>query len=219
MAAINLTVELDDNKLVCQEDLESESEPDKVPKNLWSDPDCLNKLQQEMQLLSKVRISTEKIDDKVLIMAMGEVLATVDWENYTKFSQAIERILNSPFRIPFTTKTYGKLSGKMDFWLINVFINANDHYEHNGKKYNKRDVLMSREFYSCLNNFCIDILKDEVQFWTFTGSYSGKRHLELSKLHPNDRNALPQKDANDLVMIKFKRKTPEIMVGCFMPVQ
>ncbi len=107
----------------------------------------------------------------------------------------------------------------MDFWLIRVFIvvgENNKDYEFDGKKFNKRDVLMSRQFCENLREFCRTVLRDEAQFWTFTGTYKNKQHLDMTKINHNDMVALQEMgetDPNNLVMFQIKKKTAEVYVG------
>lgn len=200
----------DDNKLVTRKDLEN-------PKNLWSDSERLSKLQQEMQLLSKVRIPVETFPDAVLLKAMGEVLGELGWDSYAKFSQTVRTILTNPRTVPFAVRTRNQRTGKMDFWLIRVFIKINDDYEVDGKKFNKLDVLMSRSFGNYLRSFCKEVLRDEAQFWCFTGSYSGKQHLDMSKLNQFDLTALEncvgETNPDNLIMFQLKKHVPEVYVG------
>lgn len=211
-------VDEDDNKLVTRDDLNNESTP--TEDNLWSDPDRLAKLRQEMQVLSKVRIPTEQLPEDVILKAMAEVLAELGWSDYASFNKTIRQVLTGPPRsVPFAIKTRNQRTGKMDFWLIRVFVNigdANKEYEVDDKKYNKRDVLMSHQFCDYLREFCRTQLHDEAQFWTFTGSYRNKQHLDMAKLNQDDMAALRQIgeiDPNNLVMFQFKHKSAEVYVG------
>jgi hypothetical protein len=209
----------DDNKLVTREDLDKQDDADVKP-SLWSDADLLAKLRAEMQVLSKVRIPVEQLPEGVILKAMAEVLAELDWTDYASFNKMIKRILTGPPKsVPFAVKTRNQRTGKMDFWLIRVFVpiaGANSEYEFGGKKYNKRDVLMSHQFCDYLRDFCRTQLKDEAQFWTFTGSYRNKQHLDMAKLNQDDMAALRQMgetNPNNLVMFQFKKKVPEVYVG------
>jgi len=217
--------EEDDNKLVTREDLDTNADsladtPVVATKSLWSDSDRLSKLRAEMQLLAKVRIPVEEVPEEVILKAMAEVLSELGWSDYTSFSRMIKRILTSPSKsIPFAMKTRNQRTGMMDFWLIRVFIpvgGANKNYEVDGKFYSKRDVLMSRQFCDYLRDFCRTELRDEAQFWTFTGSYKNKQHLDMAKLSQDDMAALRQMgetDPNNLVMVQMKKKSPEVYVG------
>lgn len=209
----------DDNKLVTRADLEKAADPE-PPKSLWADADRLARLQKEMSALAKVRIPTEPLPEGVVLKAMAEVLADLGWVDYRAFSSTISKILRGPPKsVPFAMKTRNQRTGKMDFWLIRVFINVgetNKEYVVDDKRYNKRDVLMSRQFCDFLRDYCRTQLKDEAQFWTFTGTYRNKQHLDMGKLNEDDLAALRQigeTDPNNLVMIQFKKKTPEVMVG------
>jgi hypothetical protein len=213
----------DDNKLVTSADLESDKEESESnPRtNLWLDTERLNKLSKEMEALSKVRIVKEKYPEEVLIKAMAEVLASVGWYDYQQFSNTINRILNGPPRsVPFSVKTRNQRTGKMDFWLIRAFINiaveGNTDYVVNDIKYNKKDVLMSKQFCEFLRDYCRTQLKDEVQFWAFTGTYKGKQHLDMSKLTSSDVEALQsigETNPNNLCLFQFKKKSSEVIVG------
>jgi hypothetical protein len=212
-------IDEDDNKLVTQEDLDKQDDADVKP-SLWSDSDRLAKLRAEMQVLSKVRIPVEQIPEVVILKAMAEVLAELDWTDYGSFNKMIRCILTGPPKsVPFAVKTRNTRTGKMDFWLILVFIpisGPNSDYEFDSKKYNKRDVLMSHQFCDYLRDFCRTQLKDEAQFWTFTGSYRNKQHLDMTKLNKDDMAALRQMgetNPSNLVMFQFKKKVPEVYVG------
>lgn len=208
----------DDNKLVTRADISSSS-PKK--KSLWSDTDRLSKLRTEMQILSKVRIPVVQLPEEVILKAMAEVLSEIGWSDYSSFNKMIRRILTGPPKsVPFAVKTRNQRTGKMDFWLIRVFVPVGDsnkeYIADDGKKFNKRDTLMSHQFCDNLRDFCRTELHDEVQFWTFTGSYKNKQHLDMSKLHPDDLSALKQMgetDPNNLVFFQFKKKVPEVYVG------
>jgi hypothetical protein len=209
----------DDNKLVTRDEIDSNEEETLKP-NFWSDPERTNKLEQAMELLAKVRIPSVKIPEDVLLAALVEVIGQLGWKDYANFSQTIRSVLTGRSQIPFAQKTRNQRTGKMDFWLIRVFINVGDgnkDYEFSGKKYNKVDVLMSRQFCNYLRSYCSDKLKDEAQFWAFTGSYNGKQHLDMSKLKQDDMNALVTEfgeiDSNNLVLIQFKHKSAEVFVG------
>jgi len=208
----------DDNKVVTAADLEEETIP--IISNLWSDPERLNKLASEMRAITKVRIVRETYPEDVLLKAMAEVLTTVGWYDYEQFSKTIHRILTGPPRsVPFSVKTRNARTGKMDFWLIRAFINVTDdnqEYVIDEKNYNKKDVLMSKQFCEFLRQYCREQLKDEVQFWAFTGTYKGKQQLDMSKLTQSDINALEsigETNPDNLVMFQFKKKSPEVMVG------
>lgn len=213
-------LEEDDNKVVTSADLASEPE-EKPIATLWSDPERLKLLATKMQAVSKVRFVREKYPEPVLMEAMVEVFNTVDWYDYNTFASTIRRILTGPPRsVPFAVKTRNKRTGKMDFWLIRAFINvkASPVYSVDGTDHSKRDVLMSKQFCEYLRDYCRTQLKDEVQFWAFTGTYKGKQQLDMSLLHQSDIEALEspnfgETDPDNLVMFQFKKKIPEIYVG------
>ncbi len=211
----------DDNKLVTRDDLETCDNP--VP-SLWTSSDRLAKLRAEMQILAKVRIPIEQLPEEVILKAMAEVLSKLGWSDYASFNRTIRRVLTGPPKVvPFAVKTRNQRTGLMDFWLIRVFVmvgDSNKEYQVNGKHYNKRDVLMSHQFCDYLRDFCRTELHDEAQFWTFTGSYRNKQHLDMDKLSQDDVTALRQMgdptdflNSNNLVMFQFKKKVPEVYVG------
>jgi len=76
---------------------------------------------------------------------------------------------------------------------------------------------MSHQFCNELRDYCRTILRDEVQFWTFTGSYRNKQHLDIEKLSADDMNSLrdivKETNPNNLVMIQLKKKSSEVYVG------
>ncbi len=215
--------ENDDNVLITSKDLHAhdEEEEEEVIKpviDLWSDPERIAKLQNEMKQLSKLRINTEKYPEDIIIKAVADVLSQVEWSDYNSFSDTIERILTGPKNcVAFGSRTKNQSTGEMDFWILRVFIAINDRfYEFNDKVYSKKDVLMSQQFSSYLRNFCETKLKDETQFWTFTGTHKGKQQLQMSKLTAADTlnlRSVGESNPDNLVMIQFKKKTPEVMIG------
>lgn len=218
---LSASPEDEDNKLVTREDLEADQPGIEIVKpSLWADTDRLTKLHQEMSALAKVRIPTEPLPESVILKAMAEVLADLGWTDYKAFSTTINKILRGPPKsVPFAMKTRNQRTGRMDFWLIRVFINvgeANKEYVVDGKSYNKRDVLMSRQFCECLRDYCRTQLRDEAQFWTFTGTYRNKQHLDMDKLNEDDLAALRQigeTNPNNLCMLQFKKHLPDVYVG------
>jgi hypothetical protein len=214
----------EDDTLVTKDDLECEvgSEPEvenEAVKSLWSDPERVAQLHKQMNLLKKVRIPTQRIPEEVLIEGMAEVLGELGWNDYEKFSNTIKTIINGrPQDLPpFSLKTRDQRTSKMDFWIIRIFINIKSSYvDSTGKSYGKKDVLMSREFCEYLRQYCRDVLRDEVQFWSFTGTYRGKQHLDMSRITQHDLNILKKTgrtNPDELVMFQMKRKCPEVYVG------
>jgi len=211
----------DDNKLVSAQDLNSDTEEEKVAPTLWSDSERLKKLSIEMEALSKLRVVKERYPETVLLKAMAEVLTSVGWYSYEQFAKTVNTILSGNQRsVPFSMRTKDKITKVQDFWLVRAFINIstkdNRVYEIDGVNYNKKDVLMSKEFSKYLNQYCLEQFKGEVQFWTFTGSYTGKQHLDMGKLTRSDIRALEsigETNADNLVMFQFKKRTTEVMVG------
>jgi hypothetical protein len=215
------SVDVDDNKLVTRDDIKhTETKTTTTTTALWSDPDRLSKLQKEMQSLSKIRITTEKFPEDVLLKAMADVLSEVGWYNYAEFNRSVNLILTGKSgSVPFSTKTRDLRTGKMDFWLVRVFLYVDEKsYEFEGKMYSKLEVLMSQQFCMYLRGFCKTQLKDEAQFWSFTGSYVGKQHLDVTRFSQSYMTILTKQfgevvNPDNLVMIQWKKKTPETMVG------
>ena len=207
----------DDNKLVTAEDLEGNTETPKA--NLWDDPEVLKTLSEEMESLGKVRFKKVEYTEAILTKALAEVLGDLGWKGLETFRETVSDILrgprSGPNRIPFSLKTRNIRTSKMDFWLIRSFVKVDESYysDDEGNTIPKKTVLMSRQFNNFLRGYCRNVLNDEVQFWSFTGSYKGKQHLDLTKLVPSDIELLPDQNPNNLVMVQFKMKTPEVMVG------
>lgn len=203
----------DDNKLVTLEDL---VEP---MTNLWEDPVRLEKLRKEIKVLTKIRILPGQFPETVIVAAMTEVLSEVGWSDYNSFRNVVNRILTKPrHSVPFAKKVRDKLTGRMDYWLIRAFIDVKGNYEAaDGSKFSKKEVLMSRQLCEYLREFCHTELKNEVQFWTFTGSGEDKQKLDISRLNPYELETLTtligETDADNLVMFQFKKKTKEVYVG------
>lgn len=209
----------DDNELVTAEDLEAtDDHPTIVSK--WDDSNLIKNLQEQMDKLKGLHFKKAKYTDTILTMAMAEVLADLGWKSHQDFRNTVQNILqgprNGPDRVPFSLKTRNKLTGRMDFWLVRTFVNVGYgqvYQDEEGNVIPKKDVLMSRQFSDFLRSYCRDQLKDEVQFWVFTGSFKGRQHLDLNKLVHADRQLLPDQNPNNLVMVQFKMKTPEQMIG------
>jgi len=204
----------EDNKVVDSEDLNSEHEE---VTNIWSNKNTLNALAEEMAKLSKVKFNVEQIPEKVIIKAIAEVLSNVGWTSIEGFHKTIDTILYCPPRIiPFSIKAKDKNTGKNDFWILRTFIDIKQQYEVDGKKYNKQNILMSRQFCNSLREYCRTELNDRVQFWTFTGSYTGKQNLDMTKLSQSDIKLLDQMfgetNPRNLVMFQFKKKVPEVYI-------
>lgn len=204
----------DDNRLVTAADLKDDGTDDAAVATKWDDKDTLSQLEKEMEQLSKLRMTKNTIGDDVIDMAMNDVIGALGWGTYAQFKNTVTRILTShrADRIPFSVRTKDQQTGQMDFWLIRSFVHGVSGGEY-APGINKKSVLMSRQFSDKLRNHCRTQFNDEVQFWIFTGSYKGKQHLDISKLNQCDIDILGNVDSNDIVMVQFKKKTPEVMVG------
>jgi len=217
----------EDDILVSAADLaEDEKDIPQVKPSKWDDQEILDQLQKEMEALGKVRFKKPSYTEQILTKAMAEVLHDLGWKDYYSFRQTVQDILNGPRngpdRIPFSLKTRNKHTGKMDFWLIRSFVqiasddDAKKKFEYSdddGNSISKKDVLMSSHFNKFLRKFCRTELKDEVQFWMFTGGVGGKQRLDLEKLVQADYVQLPDQNPNNLVMVQFKMKVPQERVG------
>jgi len=236
-AAIANVVEEDDNKLVTSADLvantetvpepvsDTESVPEPPVKNFWSDTERLARLQAEMQKIATVRIPVISLPEAVLLMAMAEVLAHVGWPNYAEFDKTRTLILTSNKKIPFAMRPQNVRTGAYDFWIKRSFIRVRDsngdmYFEFENKKYDKREIFMSREFCNYLRDFCNDMpngLRKEVQFWIFNAESKGTQKLDPAKVSPSDLALLKRQyadlDFNDFVMLQFKHREPEQRVG------
>jgi hypothetical protein len=218
----------DENHLITASDLEEDEvkEPELEP-NLWDSKELLESLAKDMDVLGGIRFKKQVLSTEVLDLALKEVLKSVGWDNYQNFCDTVYDILNGPrngpTRVPFSVKTRDKLTNRMDFWLVRSFIHVdeeNSEYKaepDSTESFSKKTVLMSREFSSHLRTYCKDVLKDEVQFWVFTGSYKGKQHLDLTKFNDSDikrlQNGGKKLNPDNLIMIQFKKKAPEVIIG------
>lgn len=121
--------------------------------------------------------------------------------------------------MPFTLKIKDKFTNKWNFWIVKSFVNVNSKFykiDTEGESsisFPKKNVLMSKQFTDYIRDYCKNTLLDQVQVWIFTGSYVGRQHLDLSKVNKDDLDLLDTKDPNDLVMVNFKRKVPEVHIG------
>jgi hypothetical protein len=215
----NDTLAKDDNTLVSATDLKS-SPPKAAPiENMWSDPDKLSRLASEMEILENVKMTKNVYPENVIIKAVADVLGKVGWNDYDKFSTTVNKIVNGPpYTVPFSTKTKNKRTGKFDFWIMRTYITIGPDvtYDVDNQKYPKKDVLMSRQFSDSLKDYCRNQLNDEVQFWVFTGASNGKQRLDMSRLHTGEiarLRSMGETNPNNLVMVQFKKKSPEIFIG------
>ncbi len=210
--------EEDDNQLVTADDLKEPETENKVT-SMWDNPDLIKSLTSQMDKLGKARFKKVQFTDAILTMALGEVLSDLGWKSHLDFRETVNDIIryprNGPNRVPFSVLTRNQRTGEMNFWLVKSFVKVDgqEYSDNEGNSIAKKTVLMSRPFSNFLRSYCREQLKDEVQFWVFTGSYKGKQNLDLNKLNPIDKPNLPDQDPNNLVMIQFKMKTPEEMVG------
>jgi hypothetical protein len=201
----------DDNKLVTLEELEEE---EKVVTE-WDNVDKLKYSKDQMDKLMQVKFVS--YSQEVIDTAIGEVLRSVGFDEYESFRYTIDSILTGT-RIPFSLRTKDKLTGNMDFWLVRTFINVqkNSVIVHEEKEYNKKEVLVSKQFCDTLRKFCKEQLNDEVQFWFFTTGMEGAQNLDMSKFSNSDKTLLSARGDNnpdDLILYQFKKKHHEIMVG------
>lgn len=181
----------------------------------WENVEVLEKLDKQMDVLYSLKFSSNMYPDQVMGMALNEVLPR-NWETYEGFSNYINKLVYSKKddRMPFTQKVKDKFTGKWNFWIVKSFVNVNDKfYVHNGVQYPKKAVLMSKQFNDYLRDFCKLMLNDNVQALTFTGSFTGRQNLDMTKVNKNDLVLLDTVDPNDLVMVNFKRKVVETLVG------
>lgn len=211
----NVIDNVDDNKLVTNT----------KKSTLWNNKDNYNLMKEEMKKLQMVRVVVEnpvrevKFPEKILIKAMAEVFCEVGWSDYETYKSCVENILSNPHNVPCSTRTWDKETGKRDFWMIRAYIDARSDYVVDDQHYNKVSVLMSRQFTECLRDYCENKnegLNNEVQFWLYTNSYSGNRHLDVDKIFTNEKNIIKDKglDLDHLVMIQFKKnKDNNVFVG------
>ncbi len=199
----------EDNKLVTIDELK-----DKVVNN-WCDPEKLELLKNQMESLKKVRFNY--YDEKVITFAVNDILNKLKWNNYEEFKNEVDVILSGK-RIPFAIKTKDKNTGKFDFWLLRIFVNTlrEPVYEVDQIQYNKKSVLLSKQFNDALRKYCKETLKNEVHFWCFSGDSNSERQLDFSKFSSYDKELLIKNGDNNienLLMFQFKRKNQEVMLG------
>jgi len=149
--------------------------------------------------------------DVVLSQAMDEVLSQIGFLNYSQFSRTVELIVQG-VKFPFAMRTKNMRTDKMDFWINRTFINIKKTptYTFDGKDYDKLKLLMSEQFYDYLSDYCRMELKDEAQFWAFTGTYTNKQQLDMTRLSSSEIENLKlmgETNPDNLVMFQFKKKT------------
>jgi hypothetical protein len=207
-------MEEEDNKIVTLADLEENDETEKVVTQ-WDSKDKIKYASENMEKLKNIKF--ENYPQNVLDLAMFEILDGIGWTDYVTYKNNVENIING-IKYPFCLRTKDKLSRKLDFWLVRTFINFSKFPTYNieDKVYKKKEVLVSKQFNNCLRKYCKEQLKDEVQFWFFTGTLNGEQKLDMSRFSSTDMILLSSRgDGNpdDLIMFQFKKKTREIMVG------
>lgn len=186
----------------------------------WNDVEIIQKLDAQMEQLNNLKFSSNLYPESVLIQALNDVLPE-EWNTFPGFVQYTNKLIYSKKadRIPFTLKIKDKFTNKWNFWIVKSFVNVNNKFynmntsDESSVSFPKKSVLMSKQFIDFLRDYCKNNLKDQVQVWIFTGSYLGRQHLDLSKVNKDDLELLDSKDPNDLVMVNFKRKVQEVMVG------
>lgn len=209
----------DDNRQVSAADLEEQDQLSEAETtNMWDNKESVAKLQKAIDSLSQLRINKVLYPTEVMILATADALGRFEWMNYESFNNFKNRILSERGNPPFTVKTKDQHTNLYDFWIVRSFININDNpYTHNNVTYNKKDVLLSNQFNRCLVQYCKTILKDEVQFWIFTGTRTDNQKLSMSRYTDKEVNDIfnmtGTKNADELVLIQFKKKTPELMIG------
>lgn len=188
--------------------------------DMWNNVEMVQKLDAEMEQLNHLKFSSNLYPESVLIQALNEVLPQ-EWRTFEGFVQYTNRLIYSKKvdRMPFTLKIKDKFTNKWNFWIVKSFVNVNSKFykiDTEGESsisFPKKNVLMSKQFTDYIRDYCKNTLLDQVQVWIFTGSYVGRQHLDLSKVNKDDLDLLDTKDPNDLVMVNFKRKVPEVHIG------
>lgn len=208
--------EVDDNKLVTLEDLEEKIVTE------WDNEDKVSYAKENMEKLKKMKFNN--FSETVLNMALHEVLSNAGgWTNYDGFNRHVNSIVHG-HQVPFSMLTIDKVTGVRDFWLVRSVVNVVKYPEYivggeNGeveKRYNKKTVLMSKQFLDYLRKYCKEVLKDQVQFWIFSHDLGGQQHLDMNKFSASDKVLLANRgdnNPNDILMFQFKKKVPEVMVG------
>jgi ribonuclease HII len=78
------------------------------------------------------------------------------------------------------------------------------------KKYNKREVFLSKQLDNALKQYCRETLKNETQFWKYTNIPSNSIHkINIDKLSLYEKNILNTKgnsNLDDLILFQFKKK-------------
>jgi hypothetical protein len=167
-----------------------------------------------MKKLSKLRFKSNEFSSDVMIKGLSDVLPA-GWNTYDGFKIFVNSIINGGERMPFTLKTKDKFTNQRDFWVTKSFIDLSkgDTYDDVSKK----SVLLSQQFSDFVKDYCKNVLKDEVLVWIFSGTSTGKQFLDVSKIDSRDLEMLRAENQNvnadDLIMIQFKKKVKELMVG------
>lgn len=205
----------EDNKLVTLADLDEIEETDEKVVTLWDSGDIIRYANENMEKLKKIKF--KNYPQSVLDMAMSEIFDGIGWNSYHAYKNNVENIVNG-VRYPFCLRTKDKLSGKLDFWLVRTFINFAKFptYTIEDKVYKKKEVLVSKQFNNYLRKYCKEQLKDEVQFWFFTGTLNGEQNLDMSRFSNADKillNSRGDNNPDDLILYQFKKKNNEIMIG------
>lgn len=188
--------------------------------DLWNNTEIIEKLDSQMDQLNNLKFSSNMYPESVLIQALDDVIPN-EWRTFEGFGQYTNRLIYSKKseRMPFTLKIKDKFTNKWNFWIVKSFVNVNNKFyqvvteDESSLSFSKKNVLMSKQFSDFVRTYCKDTLRDQVQVWIFTGSYVGRQHLDISKVNSDDLELLDTTEPNDLVMVNFKRKVPEVLVG------
>lgn len=203
----------DDGKLVTKKDLYEK------PYSQWNDKEQLDNLEKDMTILEEMRFSEEFPPDSLVLECITEVLHEVGWYDYQSFSESVNKIIMyGPQSVPLSTRARDIFTMKKDFWIQKVMIDLskNDTLFYKGAEYKKLDVIMSKKFSNTLRNYCRNKLNDKLQFWCFSGNYSGKQSLNMTKFSESDINYIQNKyghtEPTKFIMIQFKKKNKDVFL-------
>jgi DNA-directed RNA polymerase subunit H (RpoH/RPB5) len=217
----------DDNILINYEMLKN-NQPEIEQENKWDDPVILAQLEKEMDVLTQVRFSKNSFDEHLLSQALQDVFKTFGWSidsdpqrSCEEFNKTLKLIMKTPTKgkeqkVPYSLVTKNKQTGIFDFWLLRSFVKIREdgklteYTDKNGKTVPKIKILMSRDFCNYIRNFCQLNFNDQAHVLIYTGSYKGKQHLDITRFGDTK---LPDPDPNNLVMVQFKKKVVEEMIG------
>lgn len=210
-ASVLKTPKNDENELVTLDELTAVEE--EVPKSKWDDPEVIKSVQKEVKALCNVRFKRNVMSENVLKQGLKLILGDL-WTDYRSFKRLTTAIATGRERRLFCSRLTNKETYRYDYWIVRNFvllklddIDLTITDESTGAEFTKKQVLTSRDFNQFMKVYCKNDLQDEAHYSSFSGNL-----LDLSKFE-KDLSKLPDPNPHNLILVQFKMKNPEIVIG------